>query len=443
MSRPTTDPPTWATSATAEITEPPSQRKTTGWTSGLIPPAGYWNWWMELVGEWLTFLKTAPPVYTDLGEAALDSAQGDVVIVDEHNGWTPGGSYANYETPGKAAGNDLTDIATYGPYLVIFEDGAGAAYRVARSDPATTVTTYTKTQAGTNRRVISDGVYVLLAYGNFIECFDVDGSQMWSYDHGGSVKDLCFYRNYVVFVADPGTGGFTARRLQIDGGGTSDASFDHGNTLYACTASGSRVYVAGLHSTYASNASLRCLTPTLYDATGEGGVGSSSQAWDVDQATIQDEAGSLVTDDDHLYLGYAETAPVQLEVRSLSDGQVLADRVLTNFKVVKLAVDQDYLVAAMWDTAAGNQGQFAAFSKSMLGKVWYYDSIGATVVYAIATDGCAVWGGISIPAGTRSFYRVYRGNRQTVFRRMDYSDSVTGDYYTPHGLRRLLVADRR
>lgn len=66
MAKPT-DIPTWATdadypagpdawSATPTKVEPSTGQKEEGWDPAQRPPAQYWNWWMNLVGQWLEYV---------------------------------------------------------------------------------------------------------------------------------------------------------------------------------------------------------------------------------------------------------------------------------------------------------------------------------------------------------------------------------------------------
>lgn len=55
MPQPSTE-PRWNTDATNR-TDPPSGQKDTGWTPNQVPPSSYFNWWMNLVYEWVLYLK--------------------------------------------------------------------------------------------------------------------------------------------------------------------------------------------------------------------------------------------------------------------------------------------------------------------------------------------------------------------------------------------------
>jgi hypothetical protein len=59
VSKPTTL-PEWATSGSADITEPLLAEKQTGWIGGEAPPAQFFNWWMKLVYQWMTYVNDLP-----------------------------------------------------------------------------------------------------------------------------------------------------------------------------------------------------------------------------------------------------------------------------------------------------------------------------------------------------------------------------------------------
>lgn len=47
----------WATRAGASVIEPPSAKRLDGWVGGEEPPASWFNWWMKLAWEWVTYLE--------------------------------------------------------------------------------------------------------------------------------------------------------------------------------------------------------------------------------------------------------------------------------------------------------------------------------------------------------------------------------------------------
>ncbi len=49
--------PEWATVA-ADVVEPTLGQKQLGWVTGTKPPNGWFNWWMELVFDWMFWLES-------------------------------------------------------------------------------------------------------------------------------------------------------------------------------------------------------------------------------------------------------------------------------------------------------------------------------------------------------------------------------------------------
>ena len=47
--------PTWATGGGADISTPTSGQQATGWVEGQSPPAGWFNWWQNLVYLWIAW----------------------------------------------------------------------------------------------------------------------------------------------------------------------------------------------------------------------------------------------------------------------------------------------------------------------------------------------------------------------------------------------------
>lgn len=55
MSQPS-EQPEWASGGSAVITDPSSGKKALGWAVSEKPPAQYFNWWMNLVYQWVQYL---------------------------------------------------------------------------------------------------------------------------------------------------------------------------------------------------------------------------------------------------------------------------------------------------------------------------------------------------------------------------------------------------
>ena len=425
MPRPSNSPSTWATDGAADVTEPPTQRKELGWIAGLIPPAGYWNWWMNLVGDWLTFLETAPQVYSTLEAAAAGTTPGDICIVDEKDlsaGSSPGAE-------------DVTGIAVTADILSVCSTGRGVIYarttiivEVERSDFTTVIQTYVKTIAGNNVRVITDGEFVFITTGRYAEAFRCDtGASVWTKDFGATVtmRDLCICRNRLVLGGVSSGGG--ANVFCVDpADGSTIWSFTHGNAaseIHAVAASGARAFIAGVASSFASGATLRALVLDSGAAlTNEGGaaVDATFTAWNVVQPDEQIRHFTLATDGRHLFCGHDNTSAVQIEVRGCADGEIVIERTITGFDVQCLSVDQGLLVAS--GIGGASDYMTVAMDRKTLATSWRY----ANTLYdhtSCVADGTGVFigrGSIGIPA-IPALVRRHRGNRPTLYRRVDYT----------------------
>lgn len=82
--------PEWASGTGADRTEPPSGQKETGWQSGQVPPAGWWNWWANLVYLWLVYIdpyiKPTGTVGFQYSDTAVPTLRRD--ISPPAGGWT-------------------------------------------------------------------------------------------------------------------------------------------------------------------------------------------------------------------------------------------------------------------------------------------------------------------------------------------------------------------
>lgn len=86
MSKPTHD-PTWATDTGASITDPGSTKQADGWVADERPPAHYFNWWMNLIGDYVDFFRG----FLDSNEEhTYSSAKSRTVRLSPVNGWAYG-----------------------------------------------------------------------------------------------------------------------------------------------------------------------------------------------------------------------------------------------------------------------------------------------------------------------------------------------------------------
>lgn len=421
----------WDTSNTL-ITAPPAALQASGWHIGDIPPAAVENWAWNLIGQGLTFLASAPPTYDNLPAALADNVDdGDMFIVDEITDYQAGRLSSRTAIQGSAAGNDLIDVCTTGAHLLVFESGAAAAYRYVRpyGGSLTLATTYTKFTTGTNHRVISDGRYTVLLYGNLIEVFNAEtGATIWHANHGAQLNDVCFVGTNRVLAVGAASSSKTARLWKIDDG-TEETSFNHGGTLTGCCALQSAVFVVGLASSFASGATARRLyyNGSIFTAADtETGLSadSTATAWDAvwNQAL---SPGCLATDGRRLFLGLAHGATNLLEIRSPADGSLVVGYANTDYGASRVVCDQAYALVAGIDTGVPARGIVFFFDAQTAGLVARYVEEADTTTYCVATDGAGfVFAGREIAAAGSSLVQLYRGGRAQLFRRADaYSNN--------------------
>lgn len=386
-----------------------------------IPPAGWVNWFWNLVGDWLTFLSTAPTVYDTLQDAYADTTAGDIVIVDEKDG-SLGASPGESKASGLTAGIDVDALCCTGK-SVIYASGANLV-ELARDDFATVIRTYAPTVVGNITHVTSDGsVLVLIAGFRYVECLRLsDGVSLWTYDATAAfaIGTACICRNRYVVAGSNGAGDDVAC-LNLATGALY-WSFNHGATVYGIAAAGARVFLAGHASGFASGATLRCLRlDTGAAATNEGGaaVDATGTAWNQVQPDRQEHFNTLATDGRHLFCGMPLGAASQLEVRGCGDGEVLQSKVITNYDVQGIAVDQGFVFVVA--ATAGALGRTMAFDRTSFAMAWAWAD--PTYDHAfVAADGTGMFvGRAGLVAGQPALYRRHRGNRPTMFRRLDYT----------------------
>lgn len=113
MTQPTTaqpDSPEWASGVSADIVEPSSDRKALGWEVDDKPPAGWMNWWKNLVYQWVAYLEEWRAYFISTEETVIVMApwtgfsETDNAAVDTwHNelGGIPLSAYAESLVTGK------------------------------------------------------------------------------------------------------------------------------------------------------------------------------------------------------------------------------------------------------------------------------------------------------------------------------------------------------
>lgn len=419
-----TEVPNWANSAAAaDVATPPAATQAAGWPAGLKPPHEWVNWFWQLVSQWLTYIAAGghPGTATWIDEAYAAVGDGELIWVWHPNAGQGGSQYDAINLGAAAVDMDVDGVHVY--YLT-----STAGYRRDRRGGGSTVT-YTPSDTGTLRSIASDGQLVVLAYGDVVEAFSIDGTSLWTYDHGAAVNDVAIYKpggasQPQVFLCGAADGtGHSAKSLEGDDG-TLVWEYNHGGTLQAIAAGANRCFIAGAASSHGSGATLRALRAfNGADAANEGGTlaDTLAMAWDVVQATAQATPHTLATDGLRLVCGYPSTATFEIDVRGVGDGLVGVERTLAQ-SVRGVAIDQGLILAAI-ETGAGD-GYVAALEFGTLATLWRTVTHTGSVPTAVASDGQGVFYSTGT---TTSLHWCSRGpNKPELFLRVDYDEATYG-----------------
>ena len=417
----------WGAAATA-TGEPHAPARPTdsqiaqGYPSGQPVPAEEFNWLAYMIGQGLLprfeTLEEAVEGMSDSAGAAIEQA----CLVDEHDmDQAPGTAHTTTDTS-----DDVDSVAVTAKSIILMHDGAGTIVSRER-DTTTAVATYTKTNVGNNFKVCSNGEYVALAYGAFVELFDHDtGVSQWVHNNVSTVNDICMDGTHVYVAGQLAANQVKALTIAA---GALTWSYDHNANLFSIATNGRQVFVAGTASGHGSAATMRALdAATGNDAANEGGTAldTTGAAWDLAPNAIAANE-RLACDGRYLY-AIDSGAAAHLTVRGCADGVTLTSRNIAGLaNEHSIAVDQD-LVLVAYDAAGVNI--VGAFNKSDLSMTWNWQPA-AGAINSVATDGTAVFTGYDTGGGS-SIARIYRGNRPGVWRRVD-----PGDDYLP--MRQLIV----
>lgn len=423
MSRPTTSPPTWATSGSATKTEPSVGRKTGGWKFKDIPPFDEWNWWMNLVGLWLTWLKDAYPVFVTPEDAWENLGDGEVGYVDENDHGAQPGSLA-----------DL--FATNQPTSALAADGVSVFYSVSaspnprqvlRNATGTIVKTFTKSNGGgVTKLVVAPGGYLYAAYSTHVDCWRVaNGTLVWTHNSGGTVYDICYYAGKLFIASSSGAQQLVCVAYDT---GAPQWTYDHGATLAAVGCRGNTVIVGGSPSAHASSATLRAININNgYDAAGEGGLGvdGGSQCWDI-VTTDPVQSQGLWADRHGIYV--AQNGGNLLEKHDVVTGAATQSYTFPAAgDIQRVAGDHEYVYVAYAD-GGFLTGSIWCFEKVSLQPKWRLQDNNDPFI-DVVSDGCAVWAAKSTTsAGDEAVRRIVRGNRPHLFRRSQGG----ADWYEPN-----------
>ena len=421
MARPSSF-PRWATDGGADIDEPPEAQKDDGWVENDTPPHGLVNWFWNLVYLWVIHLSGTASRFDTLKAAVEALAVGETGIVDETDMDALRGRTLDQAAPGAT----VSAIDVTGTHVVYSPDGLDPVL-VALDALGVVIRTFTLTNAGTVVRVVTDGIFVVAAYGNFLECWLLaDGVSQWDIDHGAAVSDCCIDATRAYLVGDAGTGTHHARATVLSSG-ASAWDYDHGGILESVCTDGSQVFIAGAASSFGSVANIRALAADNgFDKADEGGTGldTSLRAWDDITATPISDRQRMATDGRHLYFIEGTT----LHKASLSGTAGVVDaKTLINIGDFPIYVDRDFILQAGTDTV-----------------VWDKDSLAenfrlATTTASIASDGVAIYQGFSV-AEPNELVRISRGrNRASVWRRIDPNDAPLGLDRYPY--RQLIIPE--
>jgi hypothetical protein len=108
MARPTKF-PNWATSGT-NIVEPPDGKKASGWIAGEQPPASYFNYWQNLVQQWVEWFDEAAHTDGDAATFANVQVNGTLGTTGDTTVGTDGA--ANLQVNGALTATGLATVGT-------------------------------------------------------------------------------------------------------------------------------------------------------------------------------------------------------------------------------------------------------------------------------------------------------------------------------------------
>lgn len=406
-----------ATAVLTDVAQPPTQLQNSGWKVEDIPTHQHFNY----------LFRHRTPHFGRLEDAAAQLVPGQMGVVDE----------ALYGQPGtiesEAGTTALLAVACTGRE-VITSDGV-TAKRFDRSDLSTVLTTYTPTNAGSIADIATNGTTVVLAYGNFVEAYDLAGVSLWVHNQTAIVRGIAVSNDVVLVVGDADGTGHEAVGLNLTSTpGSIKWQYNHNGDLFSCATNGLQAFIAGAASGHASLATHRSIDlQTGNDAANEGGTAALGQDWAWDRAgnpvTL---LNALAIDEKYLYSLDDPGAGMTLARRPIGEGGAGINVVLpTGAQADAIAVDQDYVYVSYALAAPGSY--LKAFSKVDLGRIWTNPRQTATMPRCkVAIDGGAVWVAttdLSGSAGQKALARYGKGRGAFMVRRLD--QDAGKDVFTP------------
>lgn len=234
MERPRRAPPQWAGSAPdGRISEPLEGEATVGYTPGEAPPAQWWNYSFNQIGQWLGWLS-GPSLSTWFAAGYPDPAGSTAPLRMAVDTTTADGDEAAYR------------------YVIATSDGTGAMVLVSRHGDEWVTRRNLPSSPGTPVGIVCDGSYFVLwtdtgVYSSPVDNFSTspirDVGTPWSGPEsirsgGGVVADLVLtgshpFASSSTAILVQGTGGFYFDKLQ--------PSWRQAGRAICCTAAGSLV----------------------------------------------------------------------------------------------------------------------------------------------------------------------------------------------------------
>jgi outer membrane protein assembly factor BamB len=297
--------------------------------------------------------------------------------------------------------------------------GVSVGSVVERDDLATVISTFTQANAAAVRRILNDGVNIVIVYSTWVECFNHDtGAQNWIYNHTAAVYDICMDGTNVYIGGVAGVGAHEVIALSLSTGATV-WSYQHNGTVNAIATNGRQVFISGVASGHGSAATVRAIDAADgFDAANEGGTGLSATAlaWDSTLANNPASAGRLQTDGKLLFLSMSAGANT---LRSYSCGDFTQISLgNTAYASGLISVDGEYV----YRIEAGIPGEIHAYDKQNLAFTWNLPiTIGGTFYNWLCSDGAKLFTAPSV--GTAfELQSHYKANKPRLWRRVDTTD---------------------
>lgn len=425
--------PGWIPDNTTNITTPVAARLTNGWTPGSPPTGEEFNWFQNLVSQWLAYIdENGGGFYSSLTTALAALAEGDLAMVDEDDRNSVMGAAVSGSSVITSAGRYPISIDADGDRVVYLLDN-GTAFAISRDWQSATIATtdrlatYTISQAWANgRRIITTGFYVCIAYGNYVDVFLAsDGTLLHTVNHGAQVEDICADGTVLYLCGAQGTGSKQVRAVGLSGG-VSQWTYNHGGAgvIYSIATDGRRCWFAGAASTSGSLATMRCVeAATGNDSANEGGTAASAyvDVWDL-AGQVPDRGQTMVHLDGSVFVGFPGSQTHQVIEFSGGNGTELGTWDHAD-DVQAMAIDDDLLLVAIEVAGGGDLYAFQRQRFPALRWATYTPALPTQPPTCVATDGFKVY--LSNQTGlVANIHRLYRGNRPTRVRRVDPLDNT-------------------